>query len=72
MVIYWFVKPQRKAMRSDKMFIELIDDTNCGFNPTPKIYTEYAPTLRAGRYGLKIKECDEMNNLRIRKLTPKE
>ena len=52
--------------------IELIDDTNCGFNPTPKIYTEYAPTLRAGRYGLKIKECDEMNNLRIRKLTPKE
>ena len=29
--------------------IELIDDTNCGFNPTPKIYTEYAPTLRAGK-----------------------
>ena len=45
MVIYWFVKPQRKAMRSDKMFIELIDDTNCGFNPTPKIYTEYAPIV---------------------------
>lgn len=52
--------------------IELIDDTNLGFNPTPKIYTEYAPTLRAGRYGLKVKECDEMNNLKIRKLTPKE
>ena len=54
--------------------IELIDDTNCGFNP-PLKYTQnmqYAPTLRAGRYGLKIKECDEMNNLRIRKLTPKE
>lgn len=52
--------------------IELIDDTNLGFNPTPKIYTEYAPTLRASRYGLKVKECDEMNNLKIRKLTPKE
>ena len=52
--------------------IELIDDTNLGFNPTPKIYTDYAPTLRAGRYGLKVKECDEMNNLKIRKLTPKE
>ena len=52
--------------------IELIDDTNCEFNPTPKIYTEYAPTLRASRYGLKAKECDEMNNLKIRKLTPKE
>ena len=52
--------------------IELIDDTNLGFNPTPKIYTDYAPTLRAGRYGLKVKECDEMNNLKIRKLTPRE
>lgn len=52
--------------------IELIDDTNLGFNPIPKTYTEYAPTLRASRYGLKVKECDEMNNLRIRKLTPKE
>ena len=52
--------------------IELIDDKNLGFNPTPKIYTDYAPTLRAGRYGLKVKECDEMNNLKIRKLTPKE
>lgn len=52
--------------------IELIDDTNLGFNPTPKIYTEYAPTLRASRYGLKVKECDKMNNLKIRKLTPKE
>lgn len=36
--------------------IELIDDTK----------------LRASRYGLKVKECDEMNNLKIRKLTPKE
>ena len=53
-------------------FIELIDDTNCGFNPIPKTHTEYVPTLRASRYGLKVKECDEMDNLRIRKLTPKE
>ena len=60
----------RKVSSMNK--IELIDDTNCGFNPAPKIYTEYAPTLRAGRYGLKVKECDEMNNLKIRKLTPKE
>lgn len=36
-------------------FLELIDDTNCGFNPIPKIYHDYAPTLRAGRYGLKKK-----------------
>lgn len=36
-------------------FTELIDDTNCGFNPTPKIYKDYAPTLRAGRFGLKKK-----------------
>lgn len=34
-------------------FLELIDDTNCGFNPIPKIYHDYAPTLRAGRFGLK-------------------
>ena len=34
-------------------FTELIDDTNCGFNPIPKIYKDYAPTLRAGRFGLK-------------------
>lgn len=53
-------------------FIELIDDTNCGFNPIPKIYRDYSPTLRASRYGLKKKECDEMGNIRIRKLTPKE
>ena len=36
-------------------FLELIDDTNCGFNPIPKIYYDYAPTLRAGRFGLKKK-----------------
>lgn len=53
-------------------FTELIDDTNCGFNPTPKIYKDYAPTLRAGRFGLKKKEIDEMGNIRIRKLTPTE
>lgn len=53
-------------------FVELIDDTNSGFNPIPKIYKDYAPTLRAGRFGLKKKEVDEMNNIRIRKLTPTE
>lgn len=36
-------------------FVELIDDTNSGFNPIPKIYKDYAPTLRAGRFGLKKK-----------------
>lgn len=34
-------------------FIKLIDDTNTGFNPIPKVYKDYAPTLRAGRFGLK-------------------
>ena len=53
-------------------FIELIDDTNCGFNPIPKIYYDYAPTLRAGRFGLKKKEVDDLGNIRIRKLTPTE
>lgn len=53
----------------------IIDDTNCGFNPIPKIYDGICPTLRAGRYGLKTVENggDHMNsNIRIRKLTPTE
>lgn len=53
-------------------FLELIDDTNCGFNPIPKIYHDYAPTLRAGRFGLKKKEVDDLGDIRIRKLTPTE
>lgn len=53
-------------------FLELIDDTNCGFNPIPKIYHDYAPTLRAGRFGMKKKEVDDLGTVRIRKLTPTE
>jgi hypothetical protein len=29
----------------------LIDDTNLGFNPEPKIYDDICPTLRASRGG---------------------
>lgn len=36
-------------------FTELIDDTYCGFSPIPRIYKDYAPTLRADRFGLKKK-----------------
>ena len=34
----------------------ILDDTNLGFNPTPKICVECCPTLRASRYGLKVIE----------------
>lgn len=44
----------------------IIDDTQ-GFDGV-RIYRDYAPSLRANRSGLKTME----NNLRIRKLTPKE
>lgn len=55
-------------------FVNLIDDINCGFNPIPKTYTEYSPTLRASRFGLKaafLKNTQE-TMLRIRKITPLE
>ena len=32
----------------------LIDDTNLGFNPVPKVCKNYSPTLRASRFGLKV------------------
>lgn len=35
-------------------------------------YITYAPCLRSDRIGLKVKEVDEMGNIRIRKLTPTE
>lgn len=44
----------------------IIDDTQQGFNGT-RIYTAYAPTLRAERHGLKTVE-----DVRIRRLTPRE
>lgn len=44
----------------------IIDDTQ-GFDGV-RFYKDYAPSLRANRSGLKTME----NNLRIRKLTPKE
>ena len=56
----------------------IIDDTNLGFNPEPKIYLNICPTLRASRYGLKTVEKINgkgglsLDNLRIRKLTPSE
>lgn len=54
----------------------IIDDTNLGFDPEPKIY-DICPTLRASRYGLKTVEFDgmeenNMQTMRIRKLTPTE
>ena len=51
---------ERKSNNMGK-FIKLIDDTNCGFNPIPKVYEDYAPTLRAGRYGLKVLEERNMD-----------
>ena len=53
-------------------FLELIDDTNCGFDPIPKVHHFISPTLRASRFGYKKKEIDDMGDVRIRKLTPKE
>lgn len=42
-------------------------------NRPPRIYKEYAPTLRFGRQGLKVvEEVNNMSNIRIRKLTPTE
>ena len=41
-------------MNNDNGFVALLDDTNLGFNPTPKLYRDFSPTLRASRYGLKI------------------
>lgn len=32
----------------------ILDDTNLGFNSIPKICDTFSPTLRAGRYGLKV------------------
>ena len=46
----------------------VIDDTNLGFDPLPKVYDNVCPTLRASRFGLKTVGRD----LRIRKLTPLE
>lgn len=36
-------------------YLYLVDDTR-GFSPEPLIYTDYSPTLRANRFGLKIVE----------------
>ena len=44
----------------------IIDDTQQGFNGI-RCYKNYAPTLRASRYGLKTTD-----GIRIRKLTPLE
>lgn len=48
----------------------ILDDTNLGFNSIPKICDTFSPTLRAGRYGLKV--VLRGDKLRIRKLTPTE
>lgn len=50
----------------------ILDDTNLGFNPIPKIYDAFAPTLRAGRHGLKVVKRGGGDKLKIRKLTPTE
>lgn len=36
-------------------YLYLVDDTT-GFSPEPLIYSDYSPTLRANRFGLKIVE----------------
>lgn len=36
-------------------YLYLVDDTT-GFSPEPLIYTDYSPTLRANRFGLKVVE----------------
>lgn len=42
-------------------------------NRSPRLYDEYAPSLRSERHGLKvIEEVDNLANIRIRKLTPTE
>ena len=46
----------------------IIDDT-MGFEKEVRVYTDYSPSLRASRSGLKTIEGSQ---LRIRKLTPKE
>ena len=46
----------------------IIDDT-MGFEKEARVYTDYSPSLRASRSGLKTIEGSQ---LRIRKLTPKE
>ena len=53
------------------MFEFLLDDTNLGFNPTPKIYKDVSPTLRANRYGLKIVESvrgGNVNNIKLQQV----
>ncbi len=48
------------------MGVVIIDDTY-GYEKKPRQYTTVSPTLRSGRQGLKVDD-----NIRIRKLTPKE
>lgn len=58
----------------NKTNIFILDDTNLGFNPIPKIYMDTSPTLRASRYGLKVvceTEGETMQRV-VRKLTPTE
>lgn len=69
----------------DAMPILVIDDTY-GFDDHVRIYIGASPTLRAGRYGLKVLEagCNitedrsqrirvyNISNFKVRKLTPKE
>lgn len=68
------VQKDNYVVEPSSEFVNLIDDTNCGFNPIPKTYTEYSPTLRASRFGLKVAflENTQETTLRIRKLTPLE
>ena len=46
----------------------IVDDTYS--NRSPRVYEECSPSLRAERQGMKVIESE--NQLRIRKLTPKE
>ena len=66
---------RQPLIMEEEMIKILYDDTNLGFNPEPKLYWEFSPTLRANRFGLKIIEKEDeimSDNVKIRKLTPTE
>ena len=63
------ISPTLDAMRGGNRMPKVIDDTYA--NRPPREYEEAAPTLRSERDGLKV-DLGSEDNLRIRKLTPKE
>lgn len=64
------ISPCLDTMNGGNRMPKIIDDTY-GFYEEPRIYDTYSPTLRS-RAGLKVMEENNMSNIKIRKLTPKE